>query len=207
MTKPLVLASASPRRKELLSKEGIEIEVVPSNLEENLFPGEGPEDFALRVAQEKALFVAFKHPGQWVLGADTIVVVPVEAGRVVLGKPADSEEAIGMLQTLSGKTHEVITAVALVQVVLTPPYEQGQGLVHRVRSESFHVTTEVAFRDLSDREIRDYVATGEPMDKAGAYGIQGLGGNLVAAVQGSYTNVVGLPVEEVLSRLRSLKIL
>lgn len=174
-----VLASASPRRRWLLGSVGLEFEVRPANVDETPKSGEAPDVYAVRVAMDKALAVPADVP---VLAADTVVAL----GSEILGKAADTEDAVRMLAKLSGQTHHVHTGVALV-----------------AGGERFDalVSTEVRFRDVDEAEIRRYVATGEPMDKAGAYGIQGDGGALVAEVRGSYTNVVGLPVEETLALL------
>jgi septum formation protein len=180
---PLVLASGSPRRKRLLEALGLEFEVEASGVEESAV--EGPVDQAvLTWAGEKARAVAERHPDRWVLSADTVVVLEGE----MLGKPADPEEARRMLGRLSGRAHDVISGLCLKRRDLD---------VQRVTA----VTTRVIFRNLDPAEITAYVTTGEPLDKAGAYGIQGLGAALVKAVQGSYTNVVGLPLAETLEWL------
>lgn len=188
--KPLILASASPRRRQLLHEAGVTFTVIPSHIAEELRPGELPEEYALRVAREKAQDVATQCPGSWVLGADTIVAVD----DLVLGKPKDAADGFGMLRLLSGRTHRVITAFALLDGT-------GQVSDHRL------VVSQVTFKPLSDDHIHNYLATGEPFDKAGAYAVQGLGAALVERVEGSYTNVVGLPVEEVLAALRTVGIL
>ena len=183
----LVLASASPRRSQLLSAAGISFETVPANIPEERQPGEPPREFALRLAREKALAVGMQQPRDdacWVLGADTIVVL----GERILGKPRDSEEAESMLSDLAGREHEVITAVALA-----PAGEP------RVRDLA--VTSRVHFRSATREEVRAYVATGESLDKAGAYGLQGEGRRFVARVEGSETNVIGLPMEATLELL------
>ena len=185
---PLVLASASPRRVHLLRGAGVEIEVVePHGAEPEWTPGDAPREFALGAAVAKASWVARRHPGRLVLGADTVVAL----GDRVLGKPADEAEAAATLTLLSGRSHQVHTGVALVT---------ADGDVS-VATETAVVTTTVEFRRLTHREIEAYAACGEPLDKAGAYGIQGRGGELVAGYDGSYTNVVGLPVETVLEML------
>jgi septum formation protein len=184
---PLILASASPRRRELLQQAGIVFTVVPSNAAEDVIVGEAPAEYALRVATAKATEVAKNHPGSWVLGADTIVVVNGE----ILGKPRDHADGRRMLRLLSGRRHEVMTAFVLIN-------ENGQ------RDAGQIVTTTVTFKLLSDAQIQEYLATGEPFDKAGAYAVQGIGSTLVEKVEGSYTNVVGLPIDEVLEALRSV---
>ncbi len=174
----LVLASASPRRRQLLASAGIVFEVRPADLDEAVLPGEPPRVYARRVAREKALAV----PGARVLAADTVV----DLEDRVLGKPADPDEARAILGALAGRTHRVHTAVAL---------RVGD------RVHATLVSTAVRFRALTPAEIDAYVATGEPFDKAGAYGIQGHGGALVDLVRGSYTNVIGLPLRETLALL------
>jgi septum formation protein len=182
----LVLASASPRRRELLARAGFEFEVRPSEIPEFPSPGETPEVFARRAAREKALDVAARaEPGTLVLGADTVVAL----GDEILGKPADAAEAGQMMRRLSGRTHRVTTAVCLVR---------APDRVEALGEES----TAVTFRALSDAEIREYVATGEPFDKAGGYGIQGHAAKFVERVEGDYSNVVGLPVARVAEMLR-----
>ena len=181
---PLLLASASPRRQELLSQAGVDFAVVVAeDAEPQRTLDEDCADFARRAAEAKALAVAAVHPGRLTLGADTIVVLDGEA----LGKPLDEADARRMLAGLSGRTHQVMTGIALALCC--------DGRSPELLSDV--VVTDVTFRPLGDHEIAAYVATGEPLDKAGAYGIQGLGGALVAGYEGSYTNVVGLPLEAV----------
>lgn len=182
--RPFILASASPRRLELLHMVGLDFEVIPSGLEEVALSEEAPRALAERWALEKAARVAELRSDCWVLAADTVVVLD----GTIFGKPADSFEAEGMLRRLSGRVHEVITAIALVN--------RGEEF-RKVRS----VGTLVHFRNLHEEELRAYVETGEPLDKAGAYGIQGIGTFLVRSIQGSYTNVVGLPLSETLEWL------
>ncbi len=174
----LILASASPRRQELLRNAGIEFAVQPAHVPEDIIPGESPEACAQRLATAKARAVFDQEPANQVLGADTIVVV----GTKILGKPADALDAIRMLRLLSGREHRVITGVCL----LTP----GQPPKEDVR----HETTRVTMSALTDQEIADYVAHGEPMDKAGAYAIQGLASRWIPKIEGCYFNVVGLPI-------------
>jgi septum formation protein len=177
-----VLASQSPRRRWLLASVGLEFDVRPADVDETPHPGEAPDAYAARVALDKARAVE----AEVVLAADTVVALD----GTILTKAWSEPEAIAMLRRLSGRTHYVHTAVALV----------AAGIEHETI-----VTTEVRFRTLGDAEIRRYVASGEPMDKAGAYGIQGDGGALVAEVRGSYTNVVGLPLEETLALLEKVR--
>jgi septum formation protein len=177
----LILASASPRRRELLSQLGLAFTVSAADIDETPREGEAAEAYVLRLAREKALTVAARHPGAWVLAADTTVAL----GPELLGKPADAEEARAMLSRLSGRTHDVYTGVALA----------GR------HTEALVVRTRVTFRALGPGEIAWYAGTGEPLDKAGAYAVQGKGGFLVAAVEGSPTNVIGLPLGETLALL------
>ncbi|MES2639675.1 MAG: nucleoside triphosphate pyrophosphatase [Myxococcota bacterium] len=178
-TRPvLILASASPRRRALLESAGVTFEVRPADLDERVLPAELPKAYARRVAREKALAVV----GDRVLAADTVVALD----GAVLGKPAGPDEARVLLTTLSGRTHTVYTAVAL---------RVGARVHERI------CATQVRFRELSERDITTYLATGEPYDKAGGYGIQGHGGALVDRVSGSYTNVIGLPLRETLALL------
>jgi septum formation protein len=178
---PLVLASASPRRRELLSQLGLRFTVAAADLDETPLAGEAAEAYVLRLARAKARAVAERSPGAWVLAADTTVAL----GPELLGKPQDAAEAREMLSRLSGRTHAVYTGVALA----------GRADAATV------VRTDVTFRTLSAREIAWYADTGEPLDKAGAYAVQGRGGFLVAAVNGSPTNVIGLPLGETLELL------
>jgi septum formation protein len=180
----LVLASASPRRQELLRNAGIPYTVQPADIDETPLAREAPRDCAERLAREKALAVFRSRPHAYVLGADTIVVID----DMILGKPRDVDDAGRMLRLLSGRTHSVITGVCVVSTVAS----------ERTVSE----TTRVTMCDVSDDEIRDYVATGEPMDKAGAYAIQGLASRWISRIEGDYNNVVGLPVALVYRMLR-----
>jgi len=176
---PLTLASSSPRRRQLLEMLGIPVRVVAPNVPEVRRSLETPMDYVERLAREKALSV----PGDLVLGADTTVVVR----DAVLEKPADPEEAFRMLQQLQGRTHQVVTSVALVV---------GEA-VHQATD-----ITNVTFRRVSDDFLQAYVATGEPMDKAGAYGIQGYGAALVERIEGDFFSVMGLPVRLVLNLMK-----
>lgn len=172
---PIILASGSPRRRQLLDLIGLDFKVVPSNVDERPRPGEKPSAFAVRAARDKAQDVAPGFPGLLVLGADTVVEVESE----ILGKPGAKDAAAKMLRRLSGKMHFVHTALALVI----------DDSCHQVVD-----TSEVQFVELSEEMIRWYVATGEPLDKAGAYGIQGVGGLFVERIEGSPHTVVGLPI-------------
>jgi septum formation protein len=185
-----ILASSSPRRRELLASCGINPEIIPSRCAEELRPGEAPDEMVLRLASEKAGEVAGRNPGAYVLGADTTVEVDGE----ILGKPADAGEAKRMLGRLQGRTHHVYSAFALV--------EKGRGMLHRECSQSV-----VEIARLSAEAIHAYVATGEPLDKAGAYGVQERGAFFVSRVEGSYTNVVGMNLSAVIDTLVRFKIL
>ncbi len=180
---PLILASGSPRRQAFLRDLGITFSVEVPDTDETPAAGEAPEAFALRAAADKAGAVAGKHPDHWVLAADTIVVL----GERILGKPRDEDHARKMLLLLSGRTHRVITGFCL---------QRGD----RPASQRA-VCTEVEFGAFSEEIAAAYVATGEPLDKAGSYGIQGRGGFLVESIRGSYTNVVGLPMAETVGEL------
>jgi septum formation protein len=175
LTAPILLASGSPRRRELLETLGLHFEVHPSDIEERPEPDEGPADFAARAARDKAVDVASRHPDRCVLGADTVV----EIDGVILGKPAGVDGAREMLRSLSDRDHLVHTGVALVI---------GGHVRHIVDS------ARVRFFSLTDNVIAWYVDSGEPMDKAGAYAIQGKGGLLVAEMRGSPQTVIGLPI-------------
>ena len=188
----IVLASASPRRQDLLRNAGIPFTVQPADINETPLGGESPRDCAERLAREKALAVFQNNPQHCVLGADTIVVVD----DVILGKPRDAEDAARMLRLLSGRTHAVITAVCLVG-----PVASGQWSVAS-NTKTGSETTSVTMCEISDDEIRDYVATGEPMDLAGAYAIQGVASRWIPRIEGDYSNVVGLPVALVYAMLR-----
>ncbi len=184
----LILASNSPRRRELLERAGFEFDVQPSELEEIRLRGETPEEFARRLARDKALKIAsLSSPGSMVLGADTVVAINGE----ILEKPVDAADASRMLHTLSGHTHRVVTGVCLVRAPET------------VLAWT-HETTSVTFRNLSEEEIDGYVASGEPFDKAGGYAIQGLASRFVTRIDGCYFNVVGLPIPLVYEIVKSI---
>ena len=186
MSVNIVLASSSPRRKELLESVGLKFLVVSPKADESHKSGESPKDFVLRLSKEKALSVAEELEADTiVIGADTIVVVDGH----LLGKPVDEREASSMLSKISGREHRVLTAFSLV----------------RPRSDVLHaeiVETLVTVKNLAASEIEGYIKTGEPMDKAGAYGIQGIGAFMIKEIRGSYTNVVGLPLVELLEALK-----
>lgn len=190
MSRKIILASSSPRRKDLLRSLGLEFDIIHPSLDETVSADETPADFVLRASREKALSVAESlGEGFVVIGADTIVVVDGE----ILGKPGDAEEAFSMLRKLSGREHHVYTAFSI--------FKPKNVLLH-----SEVVDTRVRVKPLAASEIEGYIKTGEPMDKAGAYGIQGIGSFLVSGIEGSYTNVVGLPLDELLGALKKLEV-
>ncbi|HEY2107468.1 MAG TPA: Maf family protein [Candidatus Binataceae bacterium] len=180
----LVLASASPRRRQLLAQAGVDFEIIESGIDEQRQDAESGPDFARRMAAEKALAVSLRRPAALVLGADTIVEIDGE----ILGKPHDPPDARRMLHKLSDRVHRVLTGFALAR--------SGQVV------ESAVIASGVRFRRLSDAEVERYIATIEPYDKAGGYAIQGDAGEFIAAVEGSTANVMGLPIDEVLEALR-----
>jgi septum formation protein len=182
----IVLASQSPRRAELLEQIGIPYRAVPADIDESPLPGESPDVFVERIARAKALAVRLQYPDDVVLGSDTAVVL----GGRTLGKPTDRDDGIAMLQALSGRTHEVLTGVAVVG-------DQA----HYALSHS-----RVRFRDLGLDEIHAYWETGEPADKAGSYAIQGRAAAFVAHIQGSYSGIMGLPLFETVKLLAQLGI-
>lgn len=174
---PFVLASGSPRRKELLATLGFDFEILPSPADEPApLDGETPEDYAVKLAELKAQDIVRSRPNAAVLGSDTVVAL----GKTILGKPKDKADALRMLTMLSGHTHVVVTGCCLIL---------PDGTLER-----FFGRTDVRMRHSGEAELQSYVSTGEPMDKAGAYAIQGIGAFLVEHVTGSYTNVVGLPL-------------
>jgi septum formation protein len=179
----IILASASPRRQELLGLTGLTFEILPSEVDEGEVAGE-PAEVARRLAERKAEDVAARHPDALVLGADTIVTLD----GAILGKPRDAGDACRMLTLLSGRTHQVITGIAL----------RGPGV-----AVSDAVSTDVTFRSLTPREIAAYVATGEPMDKAGAYALQGHAALFTPEIRGDYANVIGLPLCRLTDLLRA----
>jgi len=181
----VVLASASPRRRELLNLIGIAHEVRPANIDETMRPREAPRRYAERLAREKAIAVATRDPDLITIGADTVVVI----NRKVLGKPADADDAARMLRMLSGREHAVITAVAV---------SRGRKLRSAIEEVG------VKFRRLRDDEIDAYIAMGEPMDKAGAYGIQGYGATIVERIEGDYFAVMGLPLVRLVGLMRDV---
>lgn len=183
----IILASQSPRREDLLKKMGVHFTIVPSGLDEEPPMDEAPGPYAARLAVQKAVHVGDRYPQHLVIGADTIVAL----GDRIMGKPDGEADAFEMLSSLSGRWHDVWTGVCLHH------RDSETQLIKAIRSS-------VCFRDLSDDDVHAYIATGEPMDKAGAYAIQGKGGSLVKQVKGSYHNVIGLPTMELGRMLESL---
>ena len=180
-----ILASASPRRRELLASIGLDFEVKPSHVPEVHQEGEAPEEYVARLSRDKAHALATEHPSEWVIAADTTVLL----GDELLEKPVDSGDAARMLGTIAGKTHVVYTGVTLENV-------------HRDYRDTRVAESEVRMLPLSAQEIAWYVATGEPLDKAGAYAVQGIGAMFIDSIHGSYTNVVGLPLATLFQMLR-----
>lgn len=177
--KRLILASSSPRRRELMGRLGLDFEILVPDVAEEVLPGERPEEHVGRLAAEKARAVSAGNPGAVVIAADTVVVLDGD----IIGKPVDAEDACRLLGRLSGRTHTVYTGVS----VISGPQEAARVEV---------VSSGVTISALDESEIREYVATGEPLDKAGAYAVQGKGGRFVTTVDGSLTNVIGLPLKE-----------
>jgi len=183
----LILASKSPRRYELLNQLGLDFEVIPSRVTEDFFQKESPQDHVIRLAEAKVRDVAGRYPDCWVLAADTIVYM----NESILGKPKNREDATGMLLRLSGQEHWVLTGFSVCYL------EKGKGDREAVR-------TAVKMKKLTHAEMEWYVQTGEPFDKAGGYAIQGIGSFMIESIRGSYTNVVGLPLCELIQMLNRL---
>lgn len=183
----LILASGSPRRRRLLEEQGLDFEIIVPSLLEEPTPSETAPQFVGRAASEKAAAIAGRHPDAWVLGADTVVVLD----GVILGKPLGAADAQRMLMLLAGRQHEVLTGFCI---------RRGRDAITVGRV----VSTEVQFVGFTPEIGAAYVRTGEPLDKAGSYGIQGMGGSLVEKITGSYSNVVGLPLAEVMIELLRL---
>ena len=186
----LILASQSPRRRNLLAQAGIDFSVIPSNFNENSVKLSSPDVYVRQLAESKARDISEQYPASWVIGADTIVFID----GTILGKPGSRSEARTMLKNLSGKTHQVLTGYCVCCQNID-------------RFFSDAVKTEVCFKKLTEREIDWYIDSGEPFGKAGAYAIQGIGAFLVKRIDGSYTNVVGLPVCEVVEFLINEKVI
>lgn len=179
----IILASSSPRRKEILENANVKFDIIKSEIDEVILDNELPSQVVMRLAFEKCIDIAVKHRESLVIGADTVVVLD----DIILGKPKDIDEAIAMITQLSGKTHQVITGISLINL------SANKKIID-------YVVSNVKFKDLSAKDIKDYIQTNESLDKAGAYGIQGYGALLVEEIQGDYFNIVGLPI----SRLSDL---
>lgn len=182
----IVLASGSPRRKEILENMNLKFDIIKSEIEETTIENESPKDLVKRLSYEKAYDIASKNLDSIVIGADTVVVLD----NNVLGKPKDEDEAFNMLKQMSGKEHDVITGVSILCLDLK-------------KEICDYCVSKVKFKNLSDEEIYSYIKTGECMDKAGAYGIQGLGGLLVEYIKGDYFNIVGFPISSVAEILKN----
>ena len=182
----VILASASPRRKEILQNTKLNFDIQKSDIEEVILENESPEDMVVRLAYEKAFDVAKRNTDRLVIGADTIVALDNE----VLGKPKDQNEAYQMIKRLSNKTHKVITGISLINL-----------MENKIIKD--YVVSFVTFKDLSEDSIKDYINTNESLDKAGAYGIQGYGALLVKNIQGDYFNIVGLPISRLSDLLKN----
>lgn len=187
---PVILASASPRRSELLRKLVPDFRIVPAHLDEDALTDPDPWVTAQRLAREKCLAIAADHPDSLVIGGDTVVAMPQDRGWIQLTKPIDENDALQILTRLQGNTHTVITGVCL----------RWPGGLSALTDES-----KVTFRSVSESELKDYIATGEPMDKAGAYGLQGGARDFIAKVEGSITNVIGLPMEKLEEALKTVR--
>ncbi|RUM37364.1 MAG: septum formation protein Maf [Desulfobulbus sp.] len=175
--KPLILASASPRRQQILSQLGLDFSSIPADIDETPLRHENPVDFARRMAATKAETIATRHPHSFVIGADTVVIID----NTIIGKPADPGDALRTLQYLQGKTHRVTTGLSI--------FNQGND-IRKTTSE----TTKVYFNTFTTNILQSYINTGEPLDKAGSYGMQAGGGFLVDRIEGSFSNAIGLPM-------------
>jgi septum formation protein len=184
----LILASASPRRQELLQAVGLKFKIIPAHINEIYFAGESPRQHVTRLSSDKAMVIARQYPESWVLGADTIVVI----NGLILGKPKNQTQARKMLRTLSGHEHKVFTGFTIAHVAA----EVCQTNV---------VQSAVRFKTINLKEIEWYIACDEPYDKAGGYAVQGKGAYFIQSIRGSYTNVIGLPLCEALEELKKLK--
>ncbi len=187
MTTQIILASESPRRYSLLKQMGLDFETIPSNVKEDAIPGETPEEYVLRIAEEKASGIMRRYPEAWIISADTIVYID----NIILGKPENMKDAEQMLSRLSGREHFVFTGIFVCNL-------------RRQKSDKKVVKTGVKMKKLSPMEIQWYINTDEPYDKAGGYAAQGIGSVLIESINGSYTNVVGLPLCELFQMLMHL---
>jgi septum formation protein len=187
ISSPFILASASPRRRELLRSVDLKFKTIPAHVNENYLAGETPRQHVKRLARNKALAIAHQYPDAWVLGADTIVVID----DLILGKPKNKTQARQMLERLSGRKHEVFTGFSLSRTA------------SRVTKTKV-IRSAVQFKPLSKEEMEWYISCDEPYDKAGGYAVQGKGAYFIKAIRGSYTNVIGLPLCEVLDELKNI---
>lgn len=187
ISRPFILASASPRRQELLRSVGLKFKTIPAHVNEDYIPGESPREHVKRLARNKALAIANQYPDFWVLGADTIVVID----NLILGKPKDKKHARQMLERMSGRKHEVFTGFSL-----------SHASANLIKTKVIRST--VQFKPISNEEMDWYVSCKEPYDKAGGYAVQGKGAYFIKAIRGSYTNVIGLPLCEVLEELKNI---
>lgn len=181
----IILASASPRRKEILENTKLKFDIIKSDIDEIILEKESPIQAVMRLAFEKSMDIASKNENDLIIAADTVVVLDEN----ILGKPKDKDEAYNMIRSLSGRTHEVITGISLVNL----------GLSKKIID---YVVSTVKFKELSDEDIKDYIHTNESLDKAGAYGIQGYGAMLVEKIEGDYFNIVGLPISKLSDLLK-----
>jgi septum formation protein len=182
----LILASASPRRQDMLRSVGLKFKIIPAHVNENCLAGESPRQHVKRLASDKAMVIAKKYPEAWVLGADTIVVID----GIILGKPENKIQARKMLRKLSGREHKVFTGFTIAHVAAE---------IYRTKV----IQSAVQFKTISPQEMEWYAASDEPYDKAGGYAVQGQGAYFIRSIRGSYTNVIGLPLCEVLEELKS----
>jgi len=187
---PFILASASPRRQELLRSVGLKFKTVPAHVNENYLAGESPRQHVKRLSSDKAMVIAGKYPESWVLGADTIVVID----GLILGKPKNKTQAREMLQNLSGREHKVFTGFTIAHVAAA---------IYQTKV----IQSAVRFKTISPKEMDWYVSCDEPYDKAGGYAVQGRGAYFIKSIRGSYTNVIGLPLCEVLEELKKFETL
>jgi septum formation protein len=190
LSETFILASVSPRRQELLSSVGLKFKIIPAHVNEEYLEGESPREHVRRLSQSKAITISRKNPDAWVLGADTIVVID----GLILGKPKNKREAREMLERLSDREHQVFTGFTLIH---------GTAKVHKTKV----IRSAVRFKKISPEEMQWYVNCDEPYDKAGGYAVQGKGASFIKSISGSYTNVIGLPLCEVLEELKKLKAL
>jgi len=190
LSKPFILASVSPRRQELLRSVGMKFKIIPAHVNEEYLDGESPRQHVRRLSRNKTMAIAQKNPDAWVLGADTIVVID----DLILGKPKNKKQAREMLERLSGREHNVFTGFTLAHVTTK---------VYKTKV----VQSAVRFKKISPEEMKWYVNCDEPYDKAGGYAVQGKGASFIKSIRGSYTNVIGLPLCEVLEELKNLKTL